>query len=751
MGPQGMGLGGAEVLLTLQDGEIRETTSDAAGAFRFDTLPEGLHRLTVSRGGFADRTVEIRVGAEGEVRISIPLALAFAEEVTVTGQQLERAVRDEAASVAVVTGARLDGGTDTDLYRVVAMTPNAGASSEVRGFSIRGISQSGFAADGGLLVSVKVDGATVQGGQGTFFGPFATWDLDRVEIFRGPQSTQQGRNSLAGAIVMKSADPIYRTEIQTRARLGNAGASQAAAVVNLPIVMGRAALRVAVDSRRSDGFVANPTRDEDSYDFRNALTVRAKLRFDPSERFGGLLTLSHADSRGGDGVIGLDRFPAERTSLSDHDAEDGSRHRTAALEMVWHPNAALSLESSSSLYFHDYLRSEDLDRTPAPAAVLDYTTEDVWTTQELRLRYSGPGRRRGVLGLYFADLDDRLRADAAGPGELAGLPPSFVLTSFFETEEDTRNAALFGEFDLGPADHWILTLGARYDRESRETRHLQGLVADPPHPAFPAGPSSAAPISAQYGALLPKAAITREWSDAVTTSIGWQRGYRAGGRSVAVLSQQTSDFEPEFTDNYELALRAAAPDRRWSLSANLFYTDWRDQQVRVMTELGLPVDTLTVNAGRSTVAGFEAEARYWLGRGVELYGSFGRLRTRFDEFRDGERDFAGNEFPHAPAWSAFAGLSFEAAELWFGNLEVASQADSFAAPENDPRFRVGGRTLLNTRFGTRRGHFGVFAFGRNLLDEAYLLDAWASDVPLFSGFGRAGAPRSFGIELDFRY
>ena len=751
MDPAGLPVGGAEVVLTLADGEVRETTSDAAGAFRFDTLPEGLHRLTVLRRGFGERTVEIRVGAAGEVRISIPLALAYAESVTVTGQQLERPLREETASVAVIRGARLDAGTDTDLYRLVARTPNVNSSSDVRGFSIRGIDQRGFGADGGLLVSVRLDGATVQGYQGTYFGPFSTWDLDRVEIFRGPQSTQQGRNSLAGAIVMRSADPVYRTEVRGRTRFGSYGQNHASAMVNVPLVGNRAALRLVVDRRRGDGFVGNPTRGEDAYDFRNALNLRAKLRFDPTARFRGLLTLASTDSRGGDGVISADRFPEERTNLSDHPAEDGSRHRTATLELAYRLSGALSLESTSSLYQHDYQRAEDLDRTPMPAGVLDYTTDDLWATQELLLRTTGPGRLRGVFGLYLADLEDSLRADAAGPGELAGLPPGFVLTSFFTTREETRNTALFGEFDLGPADDWTLTLGARYDTESRETRNTQGVTVEPPLPGFPSGASPGEPIPSEYRAFLPKASLTRDWNDELSTSLGWQRGYRAGGRSVAVLSQQVSDFDPEFTDNYEFALRAAAPDRRWFFGANLFYTDWSDQQVRVMTALGLPVDTLTVNAGKSTVAGLEAQGGYWLGRRVEVYGSVGRLRTRFEEFRDGEQDFTGNRFPHAPPWSWLAGVSLRATESWSGNLEVAAQADAFADPDNDPRFRVGGRALVNTRFGYRRGSWGVFAFGRNLLDEAYLLDAWESDIPGFGALGRGGEPRTIGIELDFRY
>ncbi len=750
MDPQGLRVPGASVVLTLASGEVRETTSDEAGSFRFSTLPEGLHRLNVVRRGFADRTVEITVSGDGEVRISIPLTAAFAERITVTGQQQERSLQEEPVSVAVVDGAQLDAGTDTDLYRLVAMTPNVNSSSDVRGFSIRGISQQGFGPEGGLLLSVQVDGAAVQGYQGAFFGPFSTWDLDRIEIFRGPQSTQQGRNALAGAIVMKSADPTYRTSVRVRTRLGSSGTNQGSAVVNLPIADGKAAFRLAVDNRKSDGFVENPTRGEDSYDFRDYLSIRMKVRFDPSDRFRGMLTYQATESRGGDGTIGVDRFPGERVNISDHAAEDGSEHHAVTLDLAYDLSGSLSLESTSSIYQHDYRRSEDLDQTPAPAGVLDYTTDDEWVTQEFVLRYSGPGQRRGVLGLYFADLTDTLHADAAGPGELAGLPPGFVLTSFFDTEETTRNAAVFGEFDLGLAEAWTLTLGARYDREQRETVDIQGVVSDPPLPQFPlAGPPQE--LAASYQAFLPKAALTRKWNERLSTSVGWQRGYRAGGRSISVLSQRVSDFDPEFTSNIEFALRAAAPDRRWHFDGNLFHTDWTDQQVRVLTDLGLPVDTVTVNAGESTVRGLEVQTGYWVERRLQLYASAGLLSTRFDDFRDGEQDFTGNEFPHAPEWSWLTGVTLRLEDSWSGNAEIAAQADAFSDQENDGRFRVGGRTLVNARFGYRRGSLGVFAFGRNLLDEAYLLSAWQPSAPLFTALGRAGEPRTIGIELDLSF
>lgn len=745
--PQGLPVPDATVVLTLGTGGLLETTSDDAGAFVFDGLPPGPHAATVIRAGFSVRTVDVVVDGGGEAAVSIPLEIAFAEDVTVVGQQQERTLQDTEASVVVTTGAQLEASTNTDLYRLVEVTPNVNSSFGNKGFSIRGIDQRGLGGGSGLLVSVKVDGATIQDNQGTFFGPYSTWDMGQVEIFRGPQSTQQGRNSLAGAIVLESADPVYEPLVKGRFSLGNLAANHTSGTVNVPLVDNKAALRVSFDQRRTDGWVTNPTRSQNDYDFRDSMNVRTKLRFDPTARFRGVMTLSYTDSRGGEDSIDVDRFrrTGERVNLSDEPAEEGSRHQVATVDLAYDLSGAFSLESTSSVYNHDYLRTEDFDQSPVPGGDLDYTTDDRWVTQEVGLRYAGSDRASGVVGLYYANLDDSQNALANGSGAILGLPGATV-TGFFTVRERTENAALFGEFDLALANRWSLTLGARYDDESRETRNTQGIRVTPPTPFFPDRPAQEEVLDASYRAFLPKAALTRAWSPELSTTFSYQRGYRAGGRSIAFVSQQIGDFDPEFTHNYELALRARSADRRWQANTNVFYIDWRDQQVTALTDYGHEFDTITVNAGESTLYGFEAQTEYWLIQNLSLYGSVGLMRTRFDEFVDGDLDLAGNQFPYAPNWSFVAGTSWRVDE-WVGDLHLAAQDDAFSERENDPRFHVGGRKLLNTRFGYQRERWGLFFFGRNLLGEAYLMQAWEATGAGYLIGGRSGEPRTYGLEL----
>lgn len=658
--------------------------------------------------------------------------------ITVTGQQQERTLQDTVASVAVTSGSELEQSTQKDLYDLVAATPNVAQSFGYKGFSIRGIDQRGFGSGTGLLVSVKVDGVSLQNDTSTFFGPYSTWDLDQVEIFRGPQSTQQGRNSLAGSIILESARPTYEQQVKSKLSYGSLDSWQAAATVNVPL-SAKAALRLSVDQRRSDGWVDNPTRGEEDYDFRESLTVRGKLRFDPSDRFRGLLTLSYTDSSGGEDLIDESRFPGERLNFSNESAEEGSRHQIASLELAYDLNDRWTLESLTSSLTHDYLRVEDGDMSFFPGNLLDIDQDDQGLTQQLRLLYNGSERAHGVLGLYYADLEDDSLAVATLPGEVLGIPGVTVTGSQARLEE-TENLAVFGEFDLRLGERWTMTLGARFDDEQRSTATTQESLLDPPIFALPSLPPEV--LDADYSAFLPKLGVTLDWSDDLSTSLSVQRGYRAGGRSLSLISQRLSDYDPEYTTNYELALRSRSSDRNWRFNANAFYVDWEDQQVAVRTEFDLEFDTVTINAGSSRLYGLEGTVEYQPRSQWRTYLSVGFVETEFESFVDQDQDFSGNEFPFAPSWSWTLGGHWQWRQHWNLDAQINWQDAFFSEPSNLAAFEVDDRTLVNLKLGRSWRTWGLNVFARNLLDEDYLLERLPSG-------SRTGEPRVFGLEWTF--
>ena len=249
------------------------------------------------------------------------------DTITVEGELRRRDLQETTSSVVVIPGAELDRQDDADLYDVIERTPGVTQSFGEKGFGIRGIDQRGPGAAGtGLLVNTTVDGITLPNNQATFFGPYSVWDLEQVEVLRGSQSTQQGRNALAGAIVIRSKDPTYDFEVKGRGEIGERDTFGGSLAVNLPVIEDRVALRFAADQRSTAGFVTNPTLGEDDFDRRDLTTLRAKARFDPTEDFSAILSASYTRNFGGEDFVDRELFPRKRFNFSNLDSEEGLEH-----------------------------------------------------------------------------------------------------------------------------------------------------------------------------------------------------------------------------------------------------------------------------------------------------------------------------------------------------------------------------------------------------------------------------------------
>ncbi|MEO1612023.1 MAG: TonB-dependent receptor plug domain-containing protein, partial [Pseudomonadota bacterium] len=248
------------------------------------------------------------------------------DDVVVEGQLIDRTRQDTQTSVAVITGEELDERSDADLYDVIDRTPGVYSSFGEKGFAIRGIDQRGVGGGGsGLLISTQVDGATISNNnQLTFFGPYSTWDLQQIEILRGPQSTQSGRNALAGAIKIRSNDPTYEEEYKVRVEGAERSSGGGAFAVNIPFEEDGFALRFAGDYFETNGFVDNPTLGTNDYDARRQGTFRAGLRVDPTDDIEAILKLSYSDNQGGEDLVEFATFPEQRLNFSNDESFEGA-------------------------------------------------------------------------------------------------------------------------------------------------------------------------------------------------------------------------------------------------------------------------------------------------------------------------------------------------------------------------------------------------------------------------------------------
>lgn len=725
--------------------------------------------------------------------------------VVVTGEKTSRPLQETASSARIVSRNGIDDHGFDDIADIYRFTPNVIALDRSAAFAIRGIDVFGVSGGGNsFLASVTVDGA-VMPQQGVAGGPLDLWDIDRVEILRGPQSTLQGRNALAGSVMIRSRDPDYDWSARGRASFTEYGGESLAFAAGGPLARGQAAFRVAAKSGRFDGFSRNPLTGQGN-DFDRRDSVRGKLLVEPRALPGLRIlgTLSWDEHVTGSPVTYAGRTGTARDIPFDTRTFEEVTTHIATLELEQRLSDAWRLTSVSSYNEVEYAHEIDADYSSAPLSVLVAAQTAQTFTQELRANFD-TARANGVIGAYYYSWDEaqtyggrsRLSFASLGVPQLLtapppvglGLPQSLanamlalyapadpvLLDTTADDPDRTKSFALFADTRIALTDRLSLLAGGRLDHERQKASFTSsvaianaGSLPSPTNPLF--DPATAALVAglnarlfamaqqasgiapeteAEFTAFLPKIGASWDWTQTLSTSVTIQRAFRTGGLGANVARSSAYAFDPEHAWNYELALRSQWLDGQLTVNANAFYLDWSDQQIQIQLS-GNRYDTEIRNAGASHVYGFEAELAYAPVRTIEIFAGLGYARTRFDEFLEDINgvvtDLSGRPFPGAPRWTAVAG------GIWRGPSGLFLSADgSYAgaakAVVNPATFgrdpQIDARLLVNVTAGYETRAFGLHVFAENLLGDHYV-----ASPDLGDGANILGRGRVIGLRLD---
>lgn len=722
------------------------------------------------------------------------------QEIVVTGEKRARSLQDTVASTAVLSAQRLDAANLRSLADVVNHVANVAETRGGEGFTIRRVSNSNVSGGGsGGLASVFVDGAAIPE-RGMISGVLDMWDVRQVEVLRGPQSTLQGRNALAGAIVIQTEDPSWTWTGKARALLSDRQEQSYALAVGGPIVADQLALRLSVQDRDADGFIRNLTRNADE-DPVHATTVRGKLLLQPlaapgltvrasvihDERDGGFVYSYARTDRpnAADDRIALGGFPNDNDVTTD----------LVSLSADYAIGDRFGLTSISAWNKVKSRGRYDLDGEPADLAHAVENETVSTASQELRLAYRGD-RLDGFVGAYVArrDRDDRVASlsNVATPtstlaavlmGPPFALPaanaislantyatalPAVAIDFTGSAPEQTSTAAIFADARLRLTDKLSLLGGFRYDREESrlsvaQSARFAGVYPNPaafgPYAAVIAGlnqvvgvyvaqAGAAEPETARkFDAFLPKLGLKYDMSQDASLAFVVQRAYRSGGVGLNIARSDVVAYDPEYTWNYELALRTAWLDRALTINANAYYVDWTDQQVLVALGSS-PYDTQTENAGSSHLYGAELEVDWRPAAHWGLFGSAGYSRTKFDDFTVSSgafvSDLSGSQFAFAPRWTLAVGGDYRWDNGLFASVNAAYRSSAFGiAGVNQAASRLDARTVVGAKAGYRADRWTLAMFGDNLFDEAYVQFVQPNaDRAMF------GAPRVLGLVLE---
>ncbi len=667
------------------------------------------------------------------------------DEIVVTADLRERSLDDVPVSISILDARIIEQQAIQHFEELTYTVPNlnwSGDGHRARYFQIRGVGElEQYQGAPNPSVGVLIDDIDFSG-----IGTIATtWDLDRIEVLRGPQGTRYGANAIGGLIYMRSRSPGDEFSGRVRLLAGDDDA-RSIGVAAGGAISDSARLRVSAHRHESDGFRTNTFLGREDTNGREETTLRGKLEVDLGASWQMDLALLYGDIANGYDAFALDN---SYTMLSDKPGRDAQESLGASMRLEGGV-AGGRFTSITSYADSDIEFGFDADwgneDSWAPVTY-DYVSrserERRTLSQEFRLasaEATGPGSADWLVGLYALRLEEDL--ETVNLGEY--FDPFFdfadSLDDRLQSAYEATNLALFGEVGMPLSAATTLTIGLRLERRETDYLDSSGLTAGPGETML-------------GGALT----LNHVFDSDLSAWASLSRGYKAGGFNLGVVPPGGRDFDQEGVWNLEFGVRKSWLDDRVALNAATFASRRDDQQVRTSVQL-VPGDPttfvfFTANAARGESVGLEAELRWRPTDALDLYANLGLLRARFDSFESDAASLSGRDQAHAPRYTVAVGARYTHASGAFLQVDASAKDAFYFDVSHDQRSEA--YSLVNARTGFAADRWSVTLWVRNLADERYAVRGFffGNEPPDFPPtlYTRLGDARQAGISFDLEF
>ena len=667
---------------------------------------------------------------------------SFIEEIVVTAQKREQRLQDTPIAVQAFAGELFDSMSMRDLNEVITLVP--GASEELsntpsqRRFQIRGVARS----LGDSTVGYYVNDAAILG-YGIAFAPIArTFDIERVEVLRGPQSTLYGNGSMGGTMRYITKKPnLTDFEGAFRAAYTDTDGGESGhyfdGAVSLPLAQDRLGLRLAASREEAGGYQEDALGNEDINPFEMT-TLRGELLWQATDSLSvELLALTNdGDSDGGTLLVSLD--PPVGTSLPGDYNNNSFDVYSGTLK--WNLGFATLTANVSQMEFAN--ESEQVIPFPlAPGGLLSlgFGTEAEAFNSETRLVSEGDGPLRWVAGFFYSDSE----TEGFTESNVAAIIPDTLSSS------GSESISAFGEISYSLLDGTLIPLiGLRYFTDDRSFNSVSGGVGNP--------------LDDTFESWNPR--FNLQWLPRENTNyyVNIAKGFRSGLFNSPFYCGLHRNFgglpcsdavDSDTIWSYELGAKWTLAEGRLLIDLAGYYMDWQDiHQVAFFLGVGQ-----SYQFGDAELMGLDIGLIYSPasieGLTVQVTANFNRnefveLDPVLDAIVIAEE---GDELPFVPdkTLSATASYSWSLSGNWTGHASlsyshIGSQLGQFGTDAEGDN-----RDLLRVRVGASIGNFGIYAFGKNLLKES---GAIYSQTPV-SGFVTytQDYPRQIGVELSYDF
>jgi iron complex outermembrane receptor protein len=738
------------------------TISDSQGDFSFRNIPSGQYTVQVTAIGFAavSRDVSVGAGSTGSLVIQLSDASTQLDAVVVTAQKKEESLQKIPFSITAISSRKVEQfrlWNSKDLTAIVPNLYSANPGDDRNVTSIRGITSTSYDP----AVATYIDGVN-QFGLDTYIA--SLFDVERIEVLRGPQGTLYGRNAMGGVINIITKQPSNNTNGFAEINFGNYGQQRYSAGIRSPLVKDKLFLGAAAMYDHSDGYYTNEFNNS-KFDRQHSITGNYYLKYLANDHWVVSLNVKHHDNRNNGTfplVVGADAALANPFRLN----------QNAITQMIDNTlNSSLSINyaghffnfSSQTAYQSNhryYDQPIDGDFSPIDGVEIINNYGNQWNrvrvyTQEFK--FSSPASSlspvKWTAGTYLFYQDNpvkqatRFGKDAA----FVGAPDS-LFSIINTTKGKSTGIAFYGQANYTLNEKFDLTFGLRYDYEHKKQSVRGQYQHDPnPDPIFDTRPDTSG--TAGFSALSPKLGLEYHVANNHDLYFTYGRGYRAGG-----LTQLSSDpsqpplfrFKPEYSNNFEVGIKNRSLNNILRINLSAFYTNITNAQVPTLI---LPdAITITRNTGKLNSKGVELELASTPLKGLEAEYNFGYNDAKYKTLKlsqnGTEVDLNGKRQIFSPSVTSMLALQYSYTISKQQDLKLQLRGewmyigDQYFDLANN--IKQEGYNLFNTRFGIVARNFEIMFWGRNLADKKYI--AYAYDF----GAVHLGNPKTYGVTIKAR-
>ncbi len=575
---------------------------------------------------------------------------------------------------------------------------------------------------------------------------FNFFDIERIEVLRGPQGTLYGRNAMGGLINIITNNPGRKQVTNVAVDYGSFNQIRANLSHNQPIGK-HFSLLANISQLHNDGFYQN-LYTNNLVDKINSYSGRLKLQYTPSDRFKAAVSLQYEDSKQGGYPYALYNDSTNQAAEVNYNQESiyNREMLSSGLNLEFFASDFTVRAVTSFQSLNDF-QVIDQDFTPQSLFFVDQDQKLNMVAQEINIQSNENETYDWLFGVFgFTQLLDKSVTVDYGPDGISKyhLPYSeYFYTKYYNNTNSGaalfhQSTLKFGSLSLTAgirADYEKATLDYSYDKfPNGNLTHVEDVVSD-----------------MNSFEILPKVALKYSISEYLVPYATVAKGYNSGGFNATFEREQDRSFKPEQSWNYEAGIKAKWLQQRIYANLDFFYIDWTNQQIYQTVPSG--TGSMLTNAGKSESKGVEFEIKTLPAKNLETWLSFGYNDAKFVEYVKNENeDYSGNYLPYVPKYSFNVGGNYmvEVNNSWLDRIRFHLTYNGFGKfywkETNDAYQDYYG--LLNHRIAFEKDNVTFAFWGKNILNANYNSFYFQA---LGNSYAQLGKPAQMGINLKVTF